>query len=94
MEVYKIGVRLAPMTSNAAALMAVLIKDLTGANAKVTQLTGGFSKLKVAIGLTRSAASLREKRCSGLTAIIRDNLHHELRPDRQTRWHCRFRRCE
>jgi hypothetical protein len=77
-EVYKIGVRLA-MTGNTAAFMSVLIKDLTGAHVKVNQLTGGFTKLKVAIGGALGIWA-GEKILSGLTSIVEKtkDLSHEL----------------
>ena len=49
MDVYKIGVKLA-MTSNHSQVISALSSSLLGVNAKVSQLTGGFSRLKLAIG--------------------------------------------
>lgn len=48
-EVYKVGVALA-MTSNAPQVLKALSSGLLGVNAQVKQLTGGFDKLKLAIG--------------------------------------------
>lgn len=48
-DVYKIGVSLA-MTSNGAQVLGALSKHLLGIHTQTNQLTGGFNRLKLAIG--------------------------------------------
>jgi hypothetical protein len=49
MDVYKIGIALA-MSSNHNAILSGLAAQLLGVHANVNNLTGGFTKLKTAIG--------------------------------------------
>ncbi len=48
-NIYRIGVSIA-MTSNGAQVLGVLSRHLLGVNAQTNQLTGGFNRLKLAIG--------------------------------------------
>jgi hypothetical protein len=55
-DVYKIGIALS-MSSNHAAVLSALSSHLLGVHAKVNNLTGGFSRLKFAIGGALSVAA-------------------------------------
>lgn len=78
MDVYRIGVKLA-MTSNHAQVFSALSSGLLGINTKVNQLTGGFNKLKVAIGGAFGVFAGKEI-LGGITAIVEKtkDLSHEL----------------
>ena len=86
MDVYKIGVKLA-MTSNHAQVFSALSSGLLGVHTKVNQLTGGFDKLKLAIGGAFGVFAGKEI-LGEIAAIVEKtkDLSHELAQDSEARW--------